>query len=213
MSVKTSEARQLCTKSELGLYLASLPRAVKKLKAAALRSKITRSRRLRDKYRQLADRQTRESRGKQAARGKRPASGNQRTRRKEQMFAEVLERFQTRLALAGKPLTPAKKKTAIKKTPKKKVVVRKTTKKKTAKKTTTAKKKEAKPVRKQTIATVASAPRSTAKRSKTKAQSAGSRVEVETAAKRSRLAGSGTQRIQRHIAAEGRRRQARRDSR
>ena len=52
------------------------------------------ARRARDKYRGLADQQRRESRGKQSPQGQRPSQGNARTRRKEQLFGETLERYQ-----------------------------------------------------------------------------------------------------------------------
>ena len=99
MPVRTPEARQLCTKTELDLYLASLARAVKTLTPARLRSKAGRARRLRDKYRQLADAQDREARGKLQPRRRRAAEGSTRTRRKQRLFAETLGRFQERLAV------------------------------------------------------------------------------------------------------------------
>ena len=94
MPIRTPEARELCTKTELDLYLASLARVVKQHAPGMLKRKVVRARKLRDKYRSLAARQEREARGKQAPRRSRPARGSVRTRRKEQLFAQTLERFQ-----------------------------------------------------------------------------------------------------------------------
>lgn len=71
--IKTPEAKQLCNKSELELYTASLSRSVKTLSEKELRASIQRSRKTRDKFRSLAERQLREARGKQEAKGKRPS--------------------------------------------------------------------------------------------------------------------------------------------
>jgi hypothetical protein len=68
--IRTAEAKQLCTKAELDVYTASLSRSIKKLSEKELKGGVTRSRRARDKYRSLAERQKRESRGKQGAKGK-----------------------------------------------------------------------------------------------------------------------------------------------
>ncbi len=96
--VRTPEARKLCTASELALFLSSLPRSVQKLGAAQLRKKVALVRRARDKYRALAHSQRREARGKQEARRTRPAEGNLRTRRKAELFTQALARLTLRLA-------------------------------------------------------------------------------------------------------------------
>ncbi|MHA1571528.1 MAG: hypothetical protein ACTSWM_06880 [Alphaproteobacteria bacterium] len=102
MPIKTPQARQVCTKTELDLYMASLAREVKKFPMSRLKQKVVRSRKLRDKYRALATQQEREARGKGAPRRRRPAQGAERTRRKEQLFAETLERFDKQLAVLEK---------------------------------------------------------------------------------------------------------------
>lgn len=96
--VRTPEARKLCTAPELALFLASLPRSVQKLGAAQLRKKVALVRRARDKYRALAHSQRREARGKQEPRRTKPAEGNLRTQRKAELFTQALARLTQRLA-------------------------------------------------------------------------------------------------------------------
>ncbi|MBX3364749.1 MAG: hypothetical protein KF866_08300 [Phycisphaeraceae bacterium] len=122
MAVSISRAKTLCTAPEFALVSASSATAVKAMSADRLRDKIARARKLRDKYRDLAERQRRESRGKQSPRGKRPSQSNEATQTKQQIFAEAMERFQTALTrLEGasaspnaKATTPAKPKASKK---------------------------------------------------------------------------------------------------
>jgi hypothetical protein len=149
-----------------------------------------------DKFRQLARRQEREARGKGKPRGAKPARSSQRTRKKEQLFAEVLARYQKRLAdlkvevkqEATKLRLAAQRKLA---TAKRKAPARKTA----------AKSAKRKPAKTKTNAG--------AKRAPTRRKA----VRVSAAAKRSRVATGGLKRRSTHIAALGRRSQARRDSR
>ncbi len=150
MSIPSSTAKQLCTKAELSLFTESQTRNVKNLDAKALKTRIERCRKLRDKYKQLANRQDREARAKQEPRRRQAAQGSTATRKKEQLFAESLVRFQRQLDKAetvdAKPVKTVKKKAVTKKkvatetspatkvTTKKKVAAKKAvTKKKTAK--------------------------------------------------------------------------------
>ena len=205
MPVRTPEARQLCTKTELELYQAGLARAVKTLTPTRLKSKTGRARKLRDKYRQLADSQDREARGKQEPRRRRIAKGSTRTRRKEKLFAETLQRFQDRLATVEKEKKRAeKKKVAAKATTKKKTMANRTT----ARKAPAAKKSPAaktSPVAKKKAAVKTA--------SKAQGRPRGTDVSTKSAAAQSRTKRSGQKRKQLHIAAEGRRRQAKRDVR
>ncbi len=93
-----SRARDLCTERELVLVAASRATEMERLTRARLQANVVRSRKLRDKFRDLARRQRRESLGKAAPRRARPASGNARTLEKAALFDEVLKRFQSRLA-------------------------------------------------------------------------------------------------------------------
>lgn len=97
MTVTMTRARALCSKSELVLVLASTPAQRNLLSASRLRSKVIRARKLRDKYRDLAAGQRREARGKQSPRSARPARTNANTALKAQLFDEVLTRFQAQL--------------------------------------------------------------------------------------------------------------------
>jgi len=233
MSITTPKARQLTTASEFTLFSKSLSRSVKNLSEAQVRVAIGRARKLRDKYRQMADRQEREVRGKVDARRRRPSAGNLGTREKMRLFEETLGRYEARLAgLAGasmagvkkavrapgkktkarskKKATTRKKKVAAKKkaTPKKKVAAKKkatTAKKKTTRKTPA--------LGAWTTGKPAAARKPKAKRTsrpaskvrKTGAKTEGSvkRVQRQQTTKMSR---------QKHAAARGRRSQAKRDA-
>lgn len=210
MAISSTVAKQLCTKAELALFMQSLARNVKQLDAKSLRSCVTRSRKMRDKYHGLANRQDRESRGKQKAKSGRPAQGSAATRKKEQLFAESLARFEKQLAVVAKskPKKAAKKtrvkkvtKKVTKKKPVKKAVKKKATAKKSVKKKATAKVKQTTPKK-------AAAKKTTAKkRTTTSARS----KKAATAAKKTRRTTSGRMRIDKHLSAQGRRNQARRD--
>lgn len=145
MAISSPVARQICTKSELELFSESLSCNIGKLDTKALKSRVGRARKLRDKYHQRANRQNREARGKQTPRRSRPAQGSAQTRKKEQLFAETLDRFDKQLAKLESP----KPKRVVKKTKKRataKVATSRTAARKPAstKKATTA----AKPARK-----------------------------------------------------------------
>ncbi len=96
--IRTREARKLCTASELELFTQSLRPQITPLTAARLKSRISRARRLRDKYRDLAQQQRGEQRGKREPMGQTPARGNLRTQRKVDLFQQTLDRFEKRLA-------------------------------------------------------------------------------------------------------------------
>jgi hypothetical protein len=101
MAISRSIAARLCTKPELELVEASFPPDVKQLTPVRLRQKVERTRRIRDKYRDLSKRQRLESRGKTDPRRSRPAQGNANTERKATLFDETLGRFEKQLARSG----------------------------------------------------------------------------------------------------------------
>jgi hypothetical protein len=107
MSISRSIAARLCTKPELELVEASFPPDIKQITPGRLRQKVERTRRIRDKYRDLSKRQRSESRGKAEPRSSRPAQGNANTERKATLFDETLNRFEKQLARAGGELSPA----------------------------------------------------------------------------------------------------------
>lgn len=98
MPIPIATVRQLCTAPETTLVSQSRQPALRGLSPAKLDQLIQRARRLRDTYRDKARQQRREQRGKSAPKGARPAQGNERTVKKEAIFAEALERFQERRA-------------------------------------------------------------------------------------------------------------------
>lgn len=112
MAITMQRAKTLCTSSEFELVKASGAKEIGSLTPARLRQKVSRARKLRDKYRSLASRQTGEMRGKRAPRSGRPAADNRNTEAKAELFQETLDRFEQALAAsADAPAgTPAHKK-------------------------------------------------------------------------------------------------------
>lgn len=109
-AISIRQAKALCSSSEYELVLWSTNTRVRELDASRLRAKRDRSRRLRDKFRDLANQQRREMRGKGTARRTTPASDNRNTLNKAQLFQETIDRFEA----AMDALTKAKAKTAKK---------------------------------------------------------------------------------------------------
>lgn len=95
------QVRPLLTSDELSLFQDSRRQSIGQLSVQQLRKAITRTRDLRDKYRDLYRRQTVETRSSRTSEGKtaRAHQGgeNARTRLKSDVLADVLERFQLRL--------------------------------------------------------------------------------------------------------------------
>lgn len=122
MPINMNRAKALCSKPELELIKQSSPRQIGEHTPARLRSKISRARKLRDKFRDLGRSQRREVRGKQKPRRSRPAQSYSNTKEKAEIFQQVLDRFQTRLEkleaqdnkqkTADKPTKKTAKKTA-----------------------------------------------------------------------------------------------------
>jgi hypothetical protein len=110
MAISATRAQALCTQAELDLVLSSRPADLKGVSETRLRGKVDRARKLRDKYRDLAKRQRLEARGKKPPARTRPAAGHARTDEKARLFAEVLERFEKRLAKVATAGAPARKK-------------------------------------------------------------------------------------------------------
>jgi hypothetical protein len=97
MSFNRNHARALLTGAELELFNLSLGDAAEELPPRTLVAKIGRTRRLRDKYRDLLRRQKLAIRERTGS--KRGASGvaNVRTQQKAELFQEALARFERRL--------------------------------------------------------------------------------------------------------------------
>lgn len=125
MAYTLKDAKPLCTKPEFELVTMAHKSDLAALGPARLRQKITRVRKLRDKFRDESARQRREARGKADPRATRAAQGNERTVKKAEIFADVLERFEVAFeasrtkAPAAKPAATKTAKKTAKKTSKK----------------------------------------------------------------------------------------------
>lgn len=97
MTYTLNQARKLLTTAELAVFNSSRPQPLRELSAARLRSKVTRTRSLRDKYRDLYQRQTVATREGPAARRSPVGADNARTQQKADLFTEVLARYEARL--------------------------------------------------------------------------------------------------------------------
>ncbi|MEX0742023.1 MAG: hypothetical protein WD079_04440 [Phycisphaeraceae bacterium] len=97
MDISLRKAKPLCTATEFELVEESF-QGENELKPAGIRHRITRARKLRNKYRDLAERQRREARGKQEPHGTRPSQSNDRTVLKQQLFEQTMQRFQGMLS-------------------------------------------------------------------------------------------------------------------
>ncbi len=136
MAYNRSHARTLCNKTEFQFFESSLKGSIEKLPQARVQAGIKRARTLRDKYRDLHKRQRLTTRERTGTKKGIKAGTNQRTEQKAKLFAEVLERFESRL----KDLKREDRKAAADSASKKKAAKKKTAKKKTAKKKATKKK-------------------------------------------------------------------------
>jgi hypothetical protein len=94
MTISPARAKKLCNASELELVKASGRSEIGKLSAARLKQKVTRARKLRDKWRDQATRQRRATQSRQQARG---TDDNARSAEKADLFDEVLNRFSSQL--------------------------------------------------------------------------------------------------------------------
>jgi len=169
MAITQILAKKWCTKGEMEVIGNSFGEGYKKLPEARLKQKVSLTRKMRDKFRDLAKRQRLEVRGKSSPRGVKAATDNIMTSKKAQLFDEALKRYETGLKAKS---TPVKKKTA-KKTAKKKVAKKKAAPKKNrVVKKSTAKKAEAKKTAAKKTTTKKSASKKPAKKASSKKASA-----------------------------------------
>jgi hypothetical protein len=99
----SSKVMSLLSERETQLVLASAPRNLSELSTRELRSRLTRTRRLMDKYEAQARSQRQEARGKREPSGARRVEGDLNTRRKAEFFKQVLKRFEDRLSQLERP--------------------------------------------------------------------------------------------------------------
>ena len=97
MAYNRNHARALCTESEFRLFCASLSDEITAHTRAQLRSKIERSRKLRDKYRDLFKRQRLTNRKLTGSKKGHRLDSNARTGDKAKLFSEALARFENRV--------------------------------------------------------------------------------------------------------------------
>lgn len=203
MAHTKTAARKLATQAEWALLEVSFPPLLKDITPGRLKQKITRARKLQDKYRDLARQQRGEARGKRQAKSTRAAAGNANTVIKQEIFTEARERFEAQQAkleakaakeLARKEAAANKKSAkAAKQAGKATKVAKKVTRTKTGAKTGAATK------RASTKATT------TARKAVSKASRGARKAAVFTRTSSAKHQG--------HVGSRGRRRQARRDSR
>lgn len=108
MAIPRSTAKKLSTDTEYRLVNESFAPHVSQLTEKGLAQRIQRARTARDKYRSLAQRQTREARGRIDPRGTRAAAGNKNTVVKQQLFDETLARYEKQSQAAGKKSATAR---------------------------------------------------------------------------------------------------------
>jgi hypothetical protein len=109
VAISAARARQICTKAELDLVLQSTTKHIGNLDAKQLKTAVRRSRTLRDKWRDLAHSQTRDTK---ATDPDKLGDANARSAEKATLFDEALSRFEKRLSkidVAAAKASPAKK--------------------------------------------------------------------------------------------------------
>jgi hypothetical protein len=99
MQIRQSEARRLCSLREWALVQTSFPPKVDDLPKSRLKLKVSRSRKLRQKYTDLGRRQDAQSQPRRT--GMPMERFNMRTKRKAKLFTETLGRFEARLKKIG----------------------------------------------------------------------------------------------------------------
>lgn len=110
-----STARAVCTATELALIESSHGPSLEKADTTRLKKKITVARELRDKWRDLFERQRREV---QQAQGSRVNEKNQRSEEKSELFAKALARFEEQLVKReAAPASASAKKSSSRSTP------------------------------------------------------------------------------------------------
>lgn len=195
MATTLIQARKLLTAAELDVFAASRGDALKALTAVQLRGKVKRSRTLRDKYQDLLRRQKVATRRRTGTKAGASGVANERTAQKAQVFAEVLARFEQRLAQVEAAAERAAQKTAVA---------------------------EARLARlaQQQAQAAARAARTPARSPKAPAKVPVAAKKVGPTSERARAARhalqpkmAGLQKVQSHVAASGRRAQAKRDGR
>lgn len=99
MPINRTQASKLLNSSEMALFDAASTSGVRALTPSQLQAKVERSRRLRDKHRDLYQRQRLASQAHTGYKSGRSGQANLRSKEKAQVFDEVLKRLRARLAM------------------------------------------------------------------------------------------------------------------
>ena len=191
MATTLIQARKLLTAAELEVFAASRGPALTGLTPLQLRGKLKRARTLRDKYRDLLQRQTLATRDRAGTKLGRSGAANARTAQKAALFGDLLEAFTQRLAQVEAAQARAVQKAAA------------------------ARAKTIVPAKRRSNATIAPArsPKAPAKGPVAPARVGPTRERARVARHAMQPKVAGQQNVHAHIATRGRRRQAKRDSR
>lgn len=99
MALNKTTVKKLLTSTELELFdVASSPAEIEKLTKPQLRSMLERSRKLRDKYRDLYRHQRLAIRSEEGGKDGATGNANERTSQKEELMAEVVIKLEARMA-------------------------------------------------------------------------------------------------------------------
>ena len=97
MAVTRDQASRLLSESEMSLFSDSRNPTLRSFSARELTRRIERARKLRDKSRDLLQRQRLGSRKRTGSKGGATGDANERTARKGEVFDDILQRFESRL--------------------------------------------------------------------------------------------------------------------
>lgn len=109
MTYTLDQVKPLLTKPELELFQKATPEVMTAMNLRQVNQKITRVRALRDKYRDLYQRQTADTLRQPAAKRSHTGGDNQRTQSKAEVMQQVLQQFEARRdqLMANAPTTSA----------------------------------------------------------------------------------------------------------
>jgi len=97
VAISKTQAAKLLTAAEMEVFSASRTPAITQLSPARLAGKVKRARTLRDKQRDLLQRQALATRGRTGTKGGISGSANDRTAKKIEILEDILQRFSDRL--------------------------------------------------------------------------------------------------------------------
>jgi hypothetical protein len=96
MTITVAQARKVCNQTELDLVMLSTAKQIRSLDIKQIKSKLNRTRILRDKWRDLSEKQTRVMKVETQSK---IDEANARTALKVQLFSETLDRYSKRMAV------------------------------------------------------------------------------------------------------------------